>query len=582
MSAHEESEPIQRQQSFTRALLLLTIFATIGGALFGYDTGVVSGVEVFLEHDRHLSLSKFQIQQVVSATVGAAAVGTAISGLPLQWYGRRPLIIAASILYVLGSVLLALAHDFVTLMVGRISLGFGVGLSSIAIPVYLSELSPSQYRGRVVACYTSSIVFGQLVACIANIAADEWLRGSMKWRTTLGIAAIPAAIQLAGFVFGGLPESPRWLLSKGRNADAVTALMFIRNENNKKQSSTTEDNNTFVRIPNEYPLYADVAGNDVYNNDGAATYESPGELLAACEAELAELQAAPSEDIGDISSLISHVWGRPHYRRIFQLGMGLQLIQQLSGINTLMYYGGHILELCGFGRGNSVKLAAVLAVAQGLGLAISTPLFDRMGRRALVLPSAFASGICIGIVAVAFQLGKRNDESGGDDDDDDDDEAGGGLSKVYGILALIGLLGYLLAFGCGLSPGPWVINAEIYPLHIRGLGNSAATTTNWLANYAVSATFLSLIAWLGEGGTFALFALICFMATAWLYARLPETSGLSLEAIEDLFRRPDDVPAHESNSSNENCNDNRTSPVASPIVFQNHREKENGRSSDSH
>ena len=176
MSAHEESEPIQRQQSFTRALLLLTIFATIGGALFGYDTGVVSGVEVFLEHDRHLSLSKFQIQQVVSATVGAAAVGTAISGLPLQWYGRRPLIIAASILYVLGSVLLALAHDFVTLMVGRISLGFGVGLSSIAIPVYLSELYPSQYRGRVVACYTSSIVFGQLVACIANIAADEWLR----------------------------------------------------------------------------------------------------------------------------------------------------------------------------------------------------------------------------------------------------------------------------------------------------------------------------------------------------------------------------------------------------------------------
>ena len=199
----------------------------------------------------------------------------------------------------------------------------------------------------------------------------------------------------------------------------------------------------------------------------------------------------------------------------------------MQGINTVMYYGGHILELCGFGRGNSVKLAAVLALAQGLGLCVSTPLFDRKGRRALVLPSAVASGACIFVVAFAFAFVSPEGHSRGS----------AALGKA---LALLGLLGYLFAFGCGLSPGPWVINAEIYPLHVRGLGNSAATTTNWVANYAVSATFLTLIRGFGKSGTFALFGAVCLVSAMWLDRRLPETSGLSLEAIEDLFRRPGD------------------------------------------
>jgi MFS family permease len=153
-----------------------------------------------------------------------------------------------------------------------------------------------------------------------------------------------------------------------------------------------------------------------------------------------------------------------------------------------------------------------------MGILLSTGLFDKYGRRAMMLPSCVLSSICMYMVGLAFQLGVSEHQK----------------------LALFGIFGYLLFFGFGLCPGPWIINSEIYPLHVRGLGNAAATTTNWVANYVVSASFLTLVRVLGRPGVFISFGCIGLMGARWIYVELPETANKTLEEIQLLFEQPED------------------------------------------
>jgi MFS family permease len=166
---------------------------------------------------------------------------------------------------------------------------------------------------------------------------------------------------------------------------------------------------------------------------------------------------------------------------------------------------------------------------QGLGILSSANFFDKYGRRAMLIPSCILSSICMYIVALAFQLGVDSHQQ----------------------VALIGLFGYLLFFGFGLSPGPWVINSEIYPVHVRGLGNAAATTTNWVANYVVSASFLTLVRVLGRPGVFISFGCIGLMGALWIYYDLPETANKTLEEIEELFEEEN----NETSKNNSNIID---------------------------
>ena len=181
------------------ALVLLTVFAVLGGFLFGYDTGVVSGAEIYVQDD--LGLSDAKIQVVVSVTVLFAALGSACAGAPLQRYGRKPVIMLASCFYCLGSLFVAFAHNYEALVGGRMVLGLGVGLSSMAIPVYVAEAAPPELRGRLVSCYNLFIVLGQASACGVNIVCGVYLGTSSRWRVSMGVAAAPAFLQFCGFFF---------------------------------------------------------------------------------------------------------------------------------------------------------------------------------------------------------------------------------------------------------------------------------------------------------------------------------------------------------------------------------------------
>ncbi|KAK7230702.1 glucose transporter [Aureococcus anophagefferens] len=406
-------------------LVALTVFAVLGGFLFGYDTGVVSGAEVFIKED--LNLSDGQVEVVVSITVLFAALGSLVSGPPMQKRGRKPVIMVAACFYAGGSATIAAAPGFGVLVLGRVLLGLGVGLSSMAIPVYVAEAAPPEIRGRLVSFYNLFIVLGQAAACGVNVWAAAALGVSARWRASMGAAAAPALLQLAG------------------------------------------------------------------------------------------VNAMAPEDVGDVRSTLEEIRASPHLRRIFGVGLGLMALQQFSGVNTIMYYGASIMIMCGFEENQSVQLAAALAVAQGLGIVCSLPLWERLGRRRLLVPSTLASATCLLVVAAAFARGIS--------------------APANHFAALGGVFCYLLAFGLGLSSGPWVVNSEIYPTRVRGVGNSAACFVNWAANYVVSATFLSACRAFGNAATFAGLAFVGYAGALWIHRSLPETNGLTLEDIEDLFRR---------------------------------------------
>mmetsp|Transcript_19400 Transcript_19400/g.44882 ORF Transcript_19400/g.44882 Transcript_19400/m.44882 type:complete len:282 (-) Transcript_19400:114-959(-) len=187
-------------------------------------------------------------------------------------------------------------------------------------------------------------------------------------------------------------------------------------------------------------------------------------------------------------------------------------LQQLSGINTLMYYGAAILIMVGFDSSLSVELSALLAFGQAVGIMISNPLFDKYGRRALMLPSTFVAALNLVLIGACFLDINR---------------------FKWG--AVVGVFGYLVAFGMGLSSGPWIVNSEIYPLEVRGVGNAAAVTTNWAFNFIISMSFLSLCNAIGKPLTFFGLAAIAFAGYVWLRVALPETKGLALEEIQALF-----------------------------------------------
>mmetsp|Transcript_174164 Transcript_174164/g.558473 ORF Transcript_174164/g.558473 Transcript_174164/m.558473 type:complete len:549 (+) Transcript_174164:65-1711(+) len=456
------------------AVTRVVIFGCLGMALFGYDTGVVSGAMVLVRTD--ITMDTDQAEHVVSITMLFAAIAT-VFGIPANsLLGRKPVIMFSAVLYIAGSVAVAAASSVVELLVGRAVLGVAIGFASGTVPMYSAELSPPDLRGMIVTLNDLNIVVGQLFAAMVNVIFRHYAGG---WRWSMGFAALPATVLFVGVCF--LPESPRWLAMKGRRADAEAVLRLLYDR--EDVSGPLEDILTAISLEGE-------------EKDSKRGF---GGLM--------------KRGFGKLGS----IWGVKEIRRAAVLGIGLMAMNQFSGINTVMYYSTTILVQAGFSQDASIWLAAMCCAAQLVGVCVSVASMDTAGRRSTALRSSFGVVLTLSLLAVSFMY--KDD-------------------PLWDNVKVVALMLYLVAFGSGLSGVPWVINAEIYPLKLRSAAVGQATVSSWLFNYLVGRYFLTICALAGTSGAFMVFAGCSVVGGIWMYFMLPETMGLDLEEIDAQFKDP--------------------------------------------
>jgi sugar porter (SP) family MFS transporter len=433
---------------------LAAIFAALGGLLFGYDTGVISGAELFFRNE--FTLSTFALEVIVSGVLAGAAVGALVGGRLADLFGRRKLLIATAAIFAVGAILCAAASSPLVLGVGRIIVGFGIGLSSSGVPVYISEVAPADARGWQVSLFQLAITVGILLAYLVDYAFAR-IQG---WRWMFGLAVVPAAIFGAGMFF--LPESPRWLLRRGERETARAMLARIRG-------------------------------------------------TADIDAELREIEQSVTKapESGRFADLFAK-----SLRPALIVGIGLAIFQQITGINTVIYYAPLIIQTAGISSASGAILATAGIGAVNVVMTIfSMWLIDRKGRRPLLLAGIAGMAVTLGLLGVVFHVSHQ--------------------SAGMAWLAVISMMAYVGSFAISLGPIFWLLISEIYPLKIRNSAEGLAATFNWGANLLVTLTFLTLVEMLGPSLTFWVYGLCAIAAGLFSYYFVPETKGRTLEEIEE-------------------------------------------------
>lgn len=524
---------------------LLAFFSALGGFLFGYDTGVVSGAMILLK--KEMNLNALWQELLVSSTVGAAALSALSGGYLNGWLGRRICILVASFIFTVGGIILSLAPDKVVLLVGRITVGLGIGIASMTVPVYIAEVSPPHLRGQLVTINSLFITGGQFIASVID-GAFSYVRQD-GWRYMLGLSCLPSVLQFFGFIF--LPESPRWLLQKGRSLEAHQVLSQIRGGQN---------------IDEEYDT-----------------------IRASIEEE--------EKDLNGDGPVIFRILRHSPTRRALIVGCGLQMFQQLSGINTVMYYSATIVQMAGVRDDKqAIWLAAATSATNFVFTLLGVWLVEKVGRRKLTLGSLLGTGLSLALLAVGFLLSAQNSPpitlhpldpqnstcraygscegcmldpdcgfcflengtnvydsscvpvnqsstdhaawgrcSNGTEASDNPIWAYNYCPSSYSWIVLFGLILYLAFFAPGMGPMPWTVNSEIYPLWARSTGNACSAGVNWIFNVLVSLTFLHVAEFLTYYGAFFLYTGLAMLGLIFVLGCLPETKGLQLEEIENLF-----------------------------------------------
>lgn len=352
-SGYLETFPERRFTYFSNKYVLgLTIIAGIGGLLFGYDTGVISGALLYIKDDfEEVKNSSFLQETIVSMAQVGAIIGAAFGGWINDSFGRKKATLFADVIFTAGSLVMAGAPDPYVLIFGRLLVGLGIGVASVTAPVYISEASPTEVRGGLVSTNVLMITGGQFLSYLVNLAFTQ-VPGT--WRWMLGVSAVPAVIQFFAMLF--LPESPRWLYLKGEKAKAVAMLSKI---------------------------YDPFRLEDEVDN-----------LAASAEEELTRKKAS-----------LWDVFGKKERRIAFLVGGGLQAFQQFVGINTVMYYSPTIVQMAGF-HSNQLALLLSLIVAglNAAGTIAGIYLIDHMGRRPLAMMSLAGVFASLIILAVSFFL----------------------------------------------------------------------------------------------------------------------------------------------------------------------------------
>jgi sugar porter (SP) family MFS transporter len=431
--------------------LLVASIAALGGLLFGYDTGVISGAILFIGKEFVLD-SRYAALTISVVLIGCIA-GSAVAGSVADRIGRRWTLFVAGVVFLAGALISALTPNETILLAGRFIVGIGIGFSSVVAPLYISEVAPAPVRGALVSLYQFAITVGILAAYLV----DYVFAAAGQWRWMLGLAVVPSVVLMAGMM--GMPESPRFLFKAGEEERAQNELTRI--------------------------------------------YEDPAESRRE-EASIREALRFKSLGVRGLMS--------PEIRPALFIGVTLAVLQQITGINTVIYYGPQIFEMAGIGSASVSILAQTLVGTVNCGMTLVAIFFvDRVGRKPLLYTGLAGMFIALATMAIAFSQPH--------------------LSGSLAAIALVSMMAYVGCFAFSLGPILWLLLSEIFPLRVRGAGMSVSTLANWVGNFLVSQFFLVMIERLGRSATFAIYAALCIVTIVFVRYMVPETKQELLEQV---------------------------------------------------
>lgn len=450
-----------RRARFTNCLILVA------------DIGVMSGAALFIKDN--LKITTTEVEILIGSLNICSLLGSLASGKTSDWIGRRYTIVLASVLFLLGAMLMGLAPSFAFLMMGRVVAGIGVGYSLMIAPVYMAELSPATTRGFFTSFPEIFITLGILLGYISNYAFAG-LRDNINWRIMVGIAAIPSIVIAVGVIV--MPESPRWLIMKGRAEEAKQVLM-------KTSNSKMEAEVRLIEI-------TEVA---------AANGDSGGG-----EGVLRELFLRPSQPV----------------RRMLIAAIGLNFFMQASGNDAVIYYSPEVFKTAGIHHKKGlVGVTIAMGIAKTCFVLVSACFLDRFGRRPLLLLGSIGMSISL----AGLGLGSKFLENSVD------------KPKWAVAMCVVAVCADVSFFSIGLGPITWVYSSEIFPTRLRAQASGLAVSVNRVVSGVVSMTFLSISKAISFGYMLFIFAGISTLGTVFFYFFLPETKGKSLEEMESLFEK---------------------------------------------
>lgn len=450
-----ESESSGNLRSATPFVYVVATIAALGGLLFGYDIGIISGALLFIRDA--FPLNPFLEGLVVSSILIGAVIGAGASGNLSDRLGRRKLILISAVIFAGGALGMALSPTLAVLIIFRIITGLGVGASSVLVPTYIAEIAPTDVRGSLASIFQLAITLGILLAYVVNFA----LAGFEAWRWMLGLAAVPAVILFVGMYL--VPETPRYLVKNGYMEQARSVLRRSRGRQE-------------------------------------------------VEEEIAEIQEVEQEESQTDTRELLAPWVRP----MLVVGVGLAVMQQFVGINTIIYYAPTIINSTGVGVSASILATVGVGVVNVLFTLVAIWLIDKIGRKKLLLYGLTGMTVATVLLGLGFALPS--------------------LSGIVAWVTLGSMFLYIASFAASFGPVLWVMLPELFPLKIRGSAVGVSSLSNWAANFTVALLFPVLVAAFSQTPVFWGLGVMCVLAMLFVYFVVPETMGRSLEEIEEDLR----------------------------------------------